>query len=148
MNEIERKFLVKEVPVLEGLVAKHITQSYIKITQFEEERIRKTESEGVTSYERTVKTGSGIIREEKTTDLMPDEYDWFLEQAVATLIKTRYVIEDIGAELDIYPSGLVIVEVEFDSLEKAEAFIPPAWFGEEVTGNKQYSNAQLALAVI
>lgn len=26
---------------------------------------------------RTVKTGSGIIREEKTTDLMPDEYDWF-----------------------------------------------------------------------
>ena len=41
-----------------------------------------------------------------------------------------------------------LVEVEFNSLEEAEAFIPPAWFGEEVTGNKQYSNAQLALAVI
>ena len=71
-----------------------------------------------------------------------------LEQAVVTLTKTRYVIEDIRAELDIYPSDLVIVEVEFASLEEAEAFTPPSWFGEEVTGNKQYSNAQLALAVI
>ena len=65
-----------------------------------------------------------------------------------TLTKTRYVIEDIGTELDIYPSDLVIVEVEFASLEEAGAFTPPTWFGEEVTGNKQYSNAQLTLAVI
>ena len=37
----------------------------------------------------------------------------------------------------------MIVEVEFKSLEDANKFIIPAWFGEEVTNNDKYKNKNL-----
>ena len=51
------------------------------------------------------------------------------------------------AELDVYHgelTGLVTVEVEFSSLEEAESFSPPAWFGEDITEDKRYKNKNLA----
>lgn len=41
--------------------------------------------------------------------------------------------------------GLAIVEVEFPSSEAADAFEPPAWFGEEITGRPEWSNPGLAV---
>ena len=41
-------------------------------------------------------------------------------------------------------AGLCLVEVEFPSVEAAEAFTAPAWFGREVTGQPGWSNASLA----
>ncbi len=41
------------------------------------------------------------------------------------------------AELDRYEgrlAGLAVVEVEFPDREAAERFVPPAWFGDELTG--------------
>ena len=35
-------------------------------------------------------------------------------------------------------------EVEFDSVEEADEYVPPHWFGEEVTMDKRYSNAHLS----
>jgi adenylate cyclase len=35
------------------------------------------------------------------------------------------------------------VEVEFDSIEEAEAFVPPEWFGDEITGHLEASDAGL-----
>ena len=39
---------------------------------------------------------------------------------------------------------LCTVEVEFDSMQVADAFEPPAWFGREVTGVAAWTNASLA----
>jgi adenylate cyclase len=39
----------------------------------------------------------------------------------------------------------VLVEVEFDSDEAMAGFDPPAWFGIEVTDDRRYTNAGLAL---
>ena len=51
------------------------------------------------------------------------------------------VLEDIKLDNNVYNcSKCDLVEVEFNSLEEAEAFTTPAWFCGEVTGNKQYSN--------
>lgn len=36
-------------------------------------------------------------------------------------------------------------EVEFSSVEEAEAFQAPAWFGRELTEEAGHSNADLAL---
>jgi len=36
------------------------------------------------------------------------------------------------------------VEVEFDSEPDARLFVPPSWFGQEVTGDPRYQNAALA----
>jgi hypothetical protein len=46
------------------------------------------------------------------------------------------------AEVDVFEGaldGLAIVEVEFPSSEAADAFEPPAWFGEEVTGRPEWA---------
>jgi CYTH domain-containing protein len=40
----------------------------------------------------------------------------------------------------------MLVEVEFPSEAAARAFVPPDWFGEDVTGDRRYRNRTLALA--
>ena len=41
-------------------------------------------------------------------------------------------------------SGLIVAEIEFDSVEKAEGFQPPKWFGKDITSDKRYKNAHLS----
>ena len=72
------------------------------------------------------------------------------------LEKTRYRIDLAGAgldrradvaEVDIYHgslAGLSVAEVEFASESSAAEFVPPHWFGRELTGDDRWSNAQLA----
>jgi CYTH domain-containing protein len=36
------------------------------------------------------------------------------------------------------------IEVEFSSESQARAFTPPPWFGQEVTHDARYTNAELA----
>lgn len=53
----------------------------------------------------------------------------------------------LTAELDVFEgkfAGLVIVETEFPDEETANAFTPPAWFGEEVTWTNAYHNSVLS----
>ena len=55
--------------------------------------------------------------------------------------------DGLKAELDIFEgklSGLVFVEVEFESEEQAVCFQPPQWFGEEVSDQECFSNAYLS----
>ena len=37
-----------------------------------------------------------------------------------------------------------MAEVEFDSIEAAEAFTPPDWFDEDVTRNPAYHNSNMS----
>jgi CYTH domain-containing protein len=37
-----------------------------------------------------------------------------------------------------------VAEVEFDTEEAAKDFQPPAWLGDDVTGDPRYSNQLLA----
>ena len=37
-----------------------------------------------------------------------------------------------------------MAEVEFGSKESADGFIPPEWFGEEVTFEREYHNSYMA----
>ena len=38
----------------------------------------------------------------------------------------------------------MLVEVEFETEEQANAFVPPEWFGKDVTFSGEYQNSQLA----
>ena len=38
----------------------------------------------------------------------------------------------------------IFAEVEFDSLEEANAFIPPAWFDKDVTDDPSYANSNIS----
>ena len=64
--------------------------------------------------------------------------------------KTRYEYPGLASviEIDVYTSELSplkVAEVEFASVEESSDFEAPAFFGEEVTEDKSYKNASLAV---
>jgi adenylate cyclase len=61
--------------------------------------------------------------------------------------RTRVHLGANVAEIDIYGgdlAGLCTAEVEFADSESAAGFVPPHWFGTELTGQSGWSNASLA----
>jgi len=64
--------------------------------------------------------------------------------------KTRYtgaLPDGLIFELDIFRgtrAPLMLVEAEFPTLDPASAFIPPDWFGADVTAEKRFKNKALA----
>lgn len=146
MGEIERKFLVRRRPkdADEGTA---IRQGYIAIEGDREVRVR--ERDGTCTL--TVKRGRGRERAEVELVISPGELAelWPLA-AERSLEKRRHLVRVEGAiaELDVYGgrhAGLEVVEVEFATAEDAERFVPPTWFGPEVTDDPRYSNARLAV---
>jgi adenylate cyclase len=147
MDEIERKFLLDgPPPVIDGRTPTRIEQGYLAITADTEVRVRSRAEDRVL----TVKGGRGLSRREVTIPLTREQFDelWDLT-AGRRLVKRRWVIPQDGVELEIDVfegdlDGLVIAEVEFPSKEASAAFVPPDWFGREVTDDSAYRNAALA----
>lgn len=142
--EIERKFLVDKYP--EKIMFKScrpVQQGYIMIEKDFEIRISN-------HLKLTIKKGNGLVREEVETKISEENFTdlWVLTEG-KRVEKTRllYVVGDYLAEFDFYQGGnkgLMTVEVEFPNVEEANAFMPPEWFGAEVTGNYKYKNSNLA----
>lgn len=147
-QEIERKFLIKKMPLLMPCNNfEYIRQGYIQINKDgSETRLRQQGKK----YFRTEKTDHGMIRNEKSEEISKEEFekDWPLTEG-KQLEKVRFYLFFGGHifEWDIYSGslkGLMTVEVEFSSKEEAEKFIPPEWFGEKVTNDKNFKNCNLA----
>jgi CYTH domain-containing protein len=148
-NEIERKFLVKEMPGgLEKYPSNYISQGYLAVTgDGTEIRIRRKGNK----YYETVKSGEGLSRKEAEVEIGSDAFHalWPLTGG-KRVEKIRYEIPygDHLIELDVYSGaldGLVVAEVEFGSEEESSRFTPPDWFGSEVTSDRRYANKSLAL---
>ena len=144
--EIEKKFLVPVLPEhLETYPKKHIAQGYLCTNPVV--RIRKSNEDYYLTYK-----GKGLmVREEHELPLTQESFEHMLPKVDGNLIsKTRYLIpleHNLTAELDIFEgnlSSLRLVEVEFSSVEEADNFIPPVWFGEEVTHSGKYHNSYLS----
>ena len=80
-----------------------------------------------------------------------EAYDHLVLKIDGRLIeKTRYLIPLDGclsAELDVFEGDLApltLVEVEFDSVDAANEFTAPDWFGEDVTESGKYHNSYLS----
>jgi CYTH domain-containing protein/CHAD domain-containing protein len=148
-TEIERKFLLDEPPgQLEGRAGKRIEQGYVTAGESIEVRLRKVEDRRLL----TAKLGYGESRFETEVALGINQFDalWPLTEP-RRLRKTRYLVpldDGLEAEVDVYEgtlAGLVVAEVEFESAPQSREFRPPAWLGEEVTGDRRYANQSLAL---
>ncbi|MER7765950.1 adenylate cyclase [Kitasatospora sp. NPDC096140] len=145
--EIERKYLADR-PELEPAApaGERILQGYVALGP-KEVRLRR---HGERCF-LTVKEGSGLVRTELEVELSAEQFSelWPATDG-ARLEKTRTPVPlgPTTAYLDVYAGplqGLRTVEVEFDSPAEAEAFEPPAWFGEEITGQDRYRNQALAV---
>ena len=146
-REIERKFRVVRPPAwLERAPAQLIDQGYLAISETSEVRLRRINSESVL----TVKRGHGENRLEEEVALTDEQLAalWPLTEG-CRLHKRRHTVEGAPTiEVDVYLddlAGLIIAEVEFDSMDAADAFEPPDWIGEELTDDGRYANQQLAL---
>jgi CYTH domain-containing protein len=146
--EIERKFLVEQVPDdLDAHPSREIEQGYLAITDDVEVRVRRY---GDHSF-LTVKSSGGESRVEEEIEIDRRRFDalWPLTDD-RRIHKRRYAIpigDGLTIELDVYHgrlSGLVTAEVEFTSLANANAFVPPGWLGRDVTDDSRYKNKRLA----
>lgn len=143
--EIERKFLIKQIPVnLNEYPYEEIEQGYLNTTPVL--RIRRKND----SYIFTYKSAGLMSREEIELPLSKEAYEHLIPKCDGNLItKTRYRIpEEHGytIELDIFHGcleGLIMAEVEFPSEEAALAFPVPDWFTCEVTYESTFHNSQM-----
>ena len=147
-REIERKFLVKELPDrLKQVRRCAIAQGYLAAEAGGRHvRLRKKGKKASLTF----KVGRGAHREEREITLSAKQFAALWPATVGRrLYKLRYEMpwKNFLIEIDIYRrkhKGLVVAEVEFPNRTACRKFKAPAWFGREVTGNKRYSNVRLA----
>ena len=143
--EIERKFLIHSLPEnLEQYDSYDIEQGYLNKTPVV--RIRK----GGDAFTLTYKGSGTLAHEEYNLPLTEEAYLHLLEKCDGRIItKRRYKIpyQQYTIELDIFSGcmdGLILAEVEFESIKDADAFIAPDWFKEDVTYDYRYRNNYMA----
>ena len=144
--EIERKFFVRTLPDgLEDCVKHHMIQAYISTNPTI--RIRKSDDE----YYFTFKGAGFVKKTEFEHPLTKEQFYSLLGKKEGNIIeKTRYIIpldNELRAELDIYEgslAGFMNVEVEFPDMKSAGEFVPPVWFGDDISLDRRFSNASLS----
>lgn len=164
--EIERKYLIHRLPehISEKIASSRntsentdtanpavsypcrlITQGYLNTDPVI--RIRQDND----LYELTYKSKGFMTRQEYNLPLTKEAFEHLLTKIDGHLIqKKRYMIPlDCGltAELDIFEGNLaplILAEVEFPTEEAALTFVPPLWFGEDVTFSGKYHNSNLS----
>ncbi len=144
--EIERKYLMMEIPFdMTDMKRTEMEQSYISF--FPTIRLRKEDA----LYFLTTKGRGDLAHEELELEISKEEYIKLQQKTEGNIIKkTRYYIpleDNLIGEFDVYHddlAGLFTIEVEFSSIEEANSFKAPNWFGMDVTYEKKYKNAYLA----
>ena len=147
--EIERKFLPKFLPEnLEQYPHRLIEQGYLCTTPVV--RVRRSGDQFTLTY----KGGGMMARREENLPLTEEGYRHLIAKADGTVIsKVRYCIPygNYTIELDVFAppfAPLVMAEVEFSSVEEAEAFVAPEWFGQDVTFDPAYHNSNMSKRVV
>lgn len=157
--EIERKFTIKELPChLDSYPFHIIEQAYLNTAPVI--RIRKEDDNYYLTYK-----GQGLMaREEYNLPLNKASYQHLLPKADGTVIsKKRYLLpltnpaftadfapvkpSELTIELDVFAppfAPLIMAEVEFPSIEMANAFLPPDWFDKDVTNDPAYHNSNMS----
>jgi len=144
--EIERKFLIEKIPFdLSAYPSSRIEQGYLSTNPVV--RIRRSDDEYILTY----KSKGFLSREEYNLPLTKESYEHLKPKADGIFIqKFRYRIpyqDKYTIELDLFLedlASLILAEVEFSSVEEANAFIAPDWFSKEVTYESKYHNSTLS----
>jgi CYTH domain-containing protein len=154
--EIEKKFLLTEYPekwIDDGSLSirsdQRIEQTYLAMDESQELRVRRITDlgNGGVTYKQTFKRGNGLVREEIEYEISEGIYEQVMQAfGVKPLIKRRVTVEwkGMGIEIDCYEHiALIVAEVEFGSVEAANAFAGPEWFGRDISAEREFSNKKL-----
>lgn len=153
--EIERKYLIEDPEKLpqnyQDFPFHEIEQAYLCTNPVV--RIRREDEQYYLTYK-----GKGLLaREEYNLPLTKEAYEHLLPKADGIILQKRRINiplildsspqHELTIELDIFSGeyqGLILAEVEFPSIEEAESFTPPEWFGRDVTFSGEYQNSRLS----
>lgn len=174
--EIEKKYLVKEIPKDIDKYPYHvIEQGYLNVSPAI--RVRREDDRYYMTYKAAQPETEGDIgKAEYNLSLDEESYAHMVRKADGIIIrKKRYLIPlnedaydkaylekcpdlagqvdngDIKIELDVFMEpfeGRILAEVEFPDEDAAKNYKPAAWFAEDVTGDRRYSNAYMSTAGI
>jgi len=157
--EIERKYLVSHLPDDLGQYPhQEIEQAYLCVSPTL--RIRRMGDACIlTVKEHLASDSSAIHNREEEFRLSTESFLRLREKCEGNaVLKTRYRIDlrsqtgdglyaGLVAELDVFHGhheGLLLVEVEFPDTQTADSFVPPEWFGDDVSDNPIYRNSFLS----
>ena len=148
--EIEKKFLVNELPVnLSKYEIWEIEQCYLCTAPTI--RIRKKNDSYILTYKNHVPSADALcVAEEIELPLTKKAFEHLKKKCDGRCIqKSRYRIpyEKWVIELDVFHGdyeGFHLAEVEFPSTEESKMFLPPSWFGKDVSGDYHYSNSYMS----
>ncbi len=143
--KIERKFLIDELPNLDGCIYSNINSGYISFIPYI--RIRKNDDK----YFIMKKEYLAPQEDELETETNKDTFNILASVVNGRMIsKTRYFLpfEDGNiVKLDIYHDeleGLATAKVAFKNKADAQEYNRPGWFGEEITNDKNYDDSYLS----
>lgn len=155
-KEIERRFRISNDQwwATNDILSKtYITQAYLSDNGYGLVRIRTLVDTSGSYAKVTFKSG----RVGNSCDEFEYDIPFFDAQAIiasfgvkVAISKVRHTLYDLGyfIEVDVFEGeneGLVIAEIEFDSIEASEeAKVFPDWFGKEVTDDMRYANNNLS----
>lgn len=146
MIECERKFLISSSPPIEKIIPKFFRQGYL-VAKSPQVRIRIIDN-AKAYWTIKFKTGDAGTRyefEEQINDLATAEE--LFARCEYQLSKYRYELPIEGTklkwEIDFYKNSPPVAEIELPNMNYP---LPekPYWLGEEITGNKKYSNLRIA----
>ena len=148
--EIERKYLVNQLPAEEPLGYVEIEQGYISTDPVI--RIRRQKTEEKENYVLTIKGSGMVMREEYELALSKAQFEGLRPKCTGRMItKKRYRYALSGgwvAEVDVFAGeqqGLILAEVEFPDEQSMLRFKKPDWFGEDVSQDIRYHNSYMSI---
>lgn len=158
-QEIERKWLIVDDSFLnlQPLKTEKISQGYIAISSDGSElRVRSKGNEFIL----TMKSEGALIRGESEVLITSEQCSAIWPATEGSRVeKTRYIFSaqqfnpsypaNLKFEIDIFEKpklevAKAIAECEFPNATQAEEFIPPAYFGADVTSDKRFKNKSIA----
>ena len=158
--EIERRYLIRRpdeaaLAARPGCAYTDISQTYLRAAEGTTERVRRRGQDGQWRYSHTIKRRVSLMSHiEDEREISPDEYARLLRRADParrTIEKRRYTLPWEGHvfEIDVYPfwKHQAIMEVELKDEGEAAPLPPEVTVLRELTGDRVYSNAALALSV-
>ena len=148
-KEIERKFLVSNLPDLSKAKKALVRQGYLTAPDDSTElRLRQKND----AYFLTLKGVGGLVRVEREAEITADQFETFWPETEGRRVEkeryTGHLPDGLVFELDVFSGDLAplrLVEVEFTSEEQAKGYVPPDWFGADVTADTRYKNKTMAI---
>ncbi|MBP9701453.1 MAG: hypothetical protein KBD47_00545 [Candidatus Pacebacteria bacterium] len=130
--EIERKFILSKLPDVSGIIPMEYERYFLERGSGIETRVQKKGNKY--TYEKKIeKEGVGRERAEER-EISEEEFNTLKKTASKAILRTRYDISPLIA-IQAYHGdyeGLIRYEVEFNTVEEAQAFVPESWLGKEI----------------